>query len=1433
MKKVFSIILSLIVMSTIFSGILFLSEDVSAATNVSGKITIDITWTGLKSPYIVVGDVIVDNGTTLTIEPGVSVKFDGKYSLIVNGTLNATGTKSKSIIFTSNQSAPLKGDWNRIRLHGKNNTMQYCEISFGHYPLYIMGENTNNSISYCNLHDNDGDGIYLKKTSNNTIDNVTVSTSYSNGITLLVSENNTINNSYIVNNRAFGIYLRSSSNNTILNTEVSDNKGGGIEFGLINHNIKIKNVSVLNNLDNGIDLNGNNYINITDSRINSNDGHGIDFGGPSEHQWIENCTINENKKSGVYLHRAAYVDIKDCIIEKNEGSAGIFSDKKVEKINITNSEISKNIEDGIELYEAKYVNITDSNINDNSYNGISFNGSEIQENNIIQNCIIAWNGHNGIYFYTSSINSPPFNLVINSIIQKNQIFSNWIYSNTQNGIYFYSYSQYYCYSYIQRNDIFNNLIKSNNNNGIYFYTYTDDNTYDSYIQNNNIYNNTIHSNNQNGIYFNGRSDDSYFRIEYNKIFDNILYSNLENGIYFTYSYRRSGIRYNDVYNNTIYLNSKNGIVYGAGSSSSYLHIEYNNFYNNTIYSNSQNGLFFNYYCEDIYFKNNNFYLNKVYSNGQNGIYFYIYCYYYYSNIYFQYNKIYSNEIYSNNENGIYFYLYSDANYIHTYSYFQYNNLYLNSVYLNNQNGIFYDGSAKNGYLFIQYNEVYSNTIYSQNHGSGIFLQSGINKGTWHNSNIYNNTLDSNLIGIEFIRIQSHIVNINNITDNSNDGIRLISSTSNTFGYNLIGDNNWSGLNLKSSSSNNRIQNNNITSNNQYGVFVKSKSNSNTIIRNDIINHPNTGVNITGSTDNFLHHNNFKNNTRNAYDSTTQLNDWDDGTEGNWWDDYTGFDSNTDGIGDIPYDVPGGGSKDWYPIIKPANITAPRIENTTPEDGEKDVEVNSKISITFTNKMNKTATESAISVSGGLTPKNFGWSNGDMTVTFALSASLISETLYTVTILLTAKDVLENFLENTYKFSFTSEDIIPPKIISTIPSYYSIDVELNASIVVTFSEPMNSTTLTYYCSPDPGGWSVAWSVKNSVATFSHNDFGSLITYYFRITGCRDRGDNNLASGTVPNPWYFTTRDVVGPEITTTSPANGSVNILLTANVVVTFNEQMNTSSVKYSCKPDPGGWKESWSNGDRTVTFSHNTFVSQTTYTFHISAGKDLAGNPLNPSLPNPWSFSTRDTIPPKIIATSPMNGSFSIPLNAKIIVTFNEAMDNMTVTYFCNPNPSGWSVKWSGGNTVATYSHNPFTENTNYTFQITGGRDLAGNFLVSGTVPNPWVFSTLDFSAPEIIATTPTNGTIDIELNAKIVVTYSEPMNTGTFAYTCSPDPGGWTVKWSNSNTVATLSHNLFNSTTKYTFQVTSCKDMSANPLVKGSTPNPWVFNSKSMGLYH
>ena len=73
----------------------------AADTPVSGVISSDTTWTLTGSPYILSGSVLVSDGVTLTIEPGVTVKFNNLLSLEVSpqGTLNAVGTPDKPILF--------------------------------------------------------------------------------------------------------------------------------------------------------------------------------------------------------------------------------------------------------------------------------------------------------------------------------------------------------------------------------------------------------------------------------------------------------------------------------------------------------------------------------------------------------------------------------------------------------------------------------------------------------------------------------------------------------------------------------------------------------------------------------------------------------------------------------------------------------------------------------------------------------------------------------------------------------------------------------------------------------------------------------------------------------------------------------------------------------------------------------------------------------------------------------------------------------------------------------------------------------------------------------------------------------------------------------------------------------------------------------------
>lgn len=106
------------------------------ATYVEGEITMDTVWTLVDSPFVLSGDVTVRQGVTLTIEPGVEVKFGGKFSLIVNGKLIAKGApeSDRLIKFTSNKETPELGDWGTLYFNGTGqppSLVENCIIEYG------------------------------------------------------------------------------------------------------------------------------------------------------------------------------------------------------------------------------------------------------------------------------------------------------------------------------------------------------------------------------------------------------------------------------------------------------------------------------------------------------------------------------------------------------------------------------------------------------------------------------------------------------------------------------------------------------------------------------------------------------------------------------------------------------------------------------------------------------------------------------------------------------------------------------------------------------------------------------------------------------------------------------------------------------------------------------------------------------------------------------------------------------------------------------------------------------------------------------------------------------------------------------------------------------------------------------------------------------
>jgi len=91
---------------------------------VSGEITSNTTWTADKI-YLLKGFVFVNNGATLTIEPGTIIKGDkasrGTLTITRGAKINATGTAEKPIVFTSALPAGArdKGDWGGVIILGK------------------------------------------------------------------------------------------------------------------------------------------------------------------------------------------------------------------------------------------------------------------------------------------------------------------------------------------------------------------------------------------------------------------------------------------------------------------------------------------------------------------------------------------------------------------------------------------------------------------------------------------------------------------------------------------------------------------------------------------------------------------------------------------------------------------------------------------------------------------------------------------------------------------------------------------------------------------------------------------------------------------------------------------------------------------------------------------------------------------------------------------------------------------------------------------------------------------------------------------------------------------------------------------------------------------------------------------------------------------
>jgi hypothetical protein len=190
------------------------------------------TWEAENSPFMIEGGLVVPDGETLSIEPGVTVAFRGHYYIRVDGCVLAQGTDEENIVFTHSNPTVWWDGFDYWQTPSTNDTSRfdYCVFEYGK-AIGDFPENCGGALMA------DGFGKILVDSClfryNQAVD-ASIYPSPSGGAIALANSSPVIRNSTFVNNKAYfgGVITCAYNSHPVIDKNIfTGNRAVGVGYG--------------------------------------------------------------------------------------------------------------------------------------------------------------------------------------------------------------------------------------------------------------------------------------------------------------------------------------------------------------------------------------------------------------------------------------------------------------------------------------------------------------------------------------------------------------------------------------------------------------------------------------------------------------------------------------------------------------------------------------------------------------------------------------------------------------------------------------------------------------------------------------------------------------------------------------------------------------------------------------------------------------------------------------------------------------------------------------------------------------------------------------------------------------------------------------------------------------------------------------------------